>query len=133
MQRRTFLSRVAHAGLAALALGSASGARAQRPAHPIAGPPGQRPNRPLVPGRFSPDDGIARGPQPGVFVVAAVDLQDETLRLRDSTGRTGIVHVNADMFDLESVEPGDEVEVDFIVPQPGSTRLEAGGLWKVQR
>jgi len=70
---------------------------------------------------------------PGVFVVVAVDAQAETLRLRDEGGRTGIVHVNADMFDLESLKPGDEVEVDFLVPGHGSTRLEAGGLWKVQR
>ena len=106
---------------------------AQRPARPIARPPGQRPDRPLMPGRFHPSDGVASGPMPGLFVVVAVDTQGETLQLRDEGGRTGTVHVNADMFDLESLKPGDEVEVDFLLPGPGSTKLEAGGLWKVQR
>jgi hypothetical protein len=86
-----------------------------------------------MPGRFDSSDGVASGPVPGVFVVVGLDLQDEALQLRDATGRTGMVHVNADMFDLDSLKPGDEVEVDFVVPGPGSTRLQAGGLWKVQR
>ena len=86
-----------------------------------------------MPGRFNPSGGVASGPLPGVYVVVAVDTRAETLQLRDESGRTGIVHVNADMFDLESLKPGDEVEVDFLVPEPGSTKLEAGGLWKVQR
>jgi hypothetical protein len=133
MKRRSLLCRLAAAGLGAAAMGLAPGARAQRPANPIARPPGQRPNRPLAPGRFASSDGVASGPLPGVFVVVAVDKQDETLQLRDGTGRTGIVHVNADMFDLESLQAGDEVEVDFIVREAGNTRLEAGGLWKVQR
>jgi hypothetical protein len=129
-QRRTFLSDLCGAGIAAMAGGALTvGAWAQRPARPIARPPG----RPLVPGRFSSSDGVASGPMPGVFVVVAVDTQAETLQLRDEGGRTGAVHVNADMFDLESLQPGDEVEVDFLAPGPGSTRLEAGGLWKVQR
>jgi hypothetical protein len=133
MQRRTFLCGLARAGIGGMAAGVACSAWSQRPAQPIARPPGDRPNRPLRPGRFDPSDGVASGPQPGVFVVVAVDLQDETLQLRDGTGRSGMVHVNADMFDLESLKPGDEVEVDFVVPGPGSTKLEAGGLWKVQR
>jgi len=133
MQRRSVLYGLTGAAIGAVATTLGSGARAQRPAHPIARPPGQRPNRPLTPGRFAPADGVASGPQPGVFVVVAVDAQDETLQLRDATGRTGVVHVDADMFDLESLSPGDEVEVDFVVRAPGNTKLEAGGLWKVQR
>ena len=133
MQRRFLLRGLASASVGALSIVLASSARAQRPSHPIARPPGQRPNRPLMPGRFDSSDGVASGPQPGVFVVVSVDTGDETLQLRDATGRTGIVHVDADLFDLESLNPGDEVEVDFIVREPGSTKLEAGGLWKVQR
>ena len=120
------LHRRAILALAALA----SSAWAQRPAHPIARPP--RPAGPLLPGRFA-QDGVASGTVPGVYVVVDVDTKGETLRLRDQGGRTGLVHVNGDIFDLDSLKAGDEVEVDFMVPDPGSTKLEAGGLWKVQR
>ncbi|MET0542637.1 MAG: hypothetical protein ABWZ88_12860 [Variovorax sp.] len=133
LHRRTFVSRLGCAGIAAAAIGTAASAWAQRPAQPIARPPRPRPGRPLMPGRFNPDAGVASGPLSGVYVVVDVDTKAETLRLRDEGGRTGIVHVNEDMFDLESLKPGDEVEVDFMVPDPGDTRLEAGGLWKVQR
>lgn len=106
----------------------------QRPAQPIARPPGPRPDRPLVPGRFNPDTGgVAAGPLPGAFTVVAVDTQASTLQLRDDSGRRGTVHVDQDLFDLESLKPGDRVEVDFLVPGPGATKLEAGGIWKVQR
>jgi hypothetical protein len=111
----------------------ASGARAQRPAQPIARPPGQRLAGALVAGRFDADGGSGAGASPGVYVVVRVDTQDDTLQLRDDGGRTGLVHVNGDSFDLASLQPGDEVQVDFLVPEPGHTRLEAGGLWKVQR
>jgi len=133
MQRRFLLRGLVRASAGALSIVLVSSARAQRPSHPIARPPGQRPNRPLMPGRFDSSDGGASGPQPGVFVIVGVDTRDETLQLRDSTGRIGIVHVDVDLFDLESLHPGDEVEVDFIVRQPGNTKLEAGGLWKVER
>jgi len=124
LKRRTFTS-----GLAAGAL-CATSALAQRPTNPIARPIRPRLDRPLVAGRFDP---VAGGALPGVYVVVAVDARAETLTLRDEGGRTGVVHVNDDLFDIDTLKPGDEVEVDFLVPQPGSTRLEAGGIWKVQR
>lgn len=114
--------------VAAGALAIASSARAQRPTRPIA----PRPGRPLLPGRFYAGEGVASGPLPGVYVVVGVDTKAETLQVRDEGGRTGSVHVNEDLFDLESLKPGDQVEIDFMVPDPGSTRLEAGGLWKLQ-
>ena len=127
LQRRTFVSAL---GSAAAILWIAAPARAQRPAHPIARPP--RPAQPLVPGRFN-TSGVASGALPGVYVVVDVDARAETLKLRDEGGRTGDVRVKESVFDLESLKPGDEVEVDFLVPEPGSTGLQAGGLWKVQR
>jgi hypothetical protein len=133
MQRRSFVSALAGAGVGAVTIGLVPGAGAQRPAQPIARPPGQGPNRPLVPGRFGSDDGAASGAVPGVFVVVGVNTQDDTLQLRDPTGRTGLVHVKEHTFDLGSLKPGDEVEVDFVVPEPGRTKLVAGSLWKVQR
>jgi hypothetical protein len=86
-----------------------------------------------MPGRFSQGPGAAAGPLPGVYGVDAVDPAAGTLRLRDDNDRIGVLHVKEDLFDLDTLKPGDEVEVDFLVPDPGSSRLEAAGLWKVQR
>jgi len=132
LQRRTFISGLGRAGIGAAALWVVSNAQAQRPAHPIARPPGMRPG-PLVPGRFDSTGGVASGALPGVYVVVGVDARADTLQLRDEGGRTSAVHVNDRVLDLDSLKSGDEVEVDFLVPEPGSTRLEAGNIWKVQR
>lgn len=132
LQRRNFLSGLATASFGGATLGLAFSALGQRPAHPIALPPGQRAGRALIAGRFH-DGGVASGALPGVYVVVAVDTQADTLQLRDESGRTGAVRVAADRYDIAQLKPGDEVEVDFLVPQPGSTALEAGALWKVQR
>ena len=132
LQRRTFISGLGTAGIAAAAPWIVSGAHAQRPAHPIARPPGMRPGG-LVPGRFVSEGGVASGALPGVYVVVGVDARGDALQLRDEGGLTSVVYVNDRVLDLESLKPGDEVEVDFLVPGPGSTRLEAGNIWKVQR
>jgi hypothetical protein len=129
LQRRAFVSALGRAGIGAAALWIVSSARAQRPAQPIARPPGQR----LAPGRFDPEGGVASGARPGVYVVVGVDARADTLQLRDEGGRTRVVHVTDHVLGLESLKPGDEVEVDFLVPAAGSTRLEAGNIWKVQR
>jgi hypothetical protein len=129
LQRRAFVSGLGRAGIAAAALWIASNAHGQRPTHPIARPPGQR----LAPGRFDPEGGVASGALPGVYVVVGVDGKADTLQLRDEGGRARVVHVNDHVLDLDSLKPGDEVEVDFLVPAAGSTRLEAGNIWKVQR
>ncbi|MEJ5992125.1 hypothetical protein WG902_19140 [Ramlibacter sp. PS3R-8] len=129
LQRRTFVSGL---GSAAAFLWTAGPARAQRPAHPIARPPGVRAAGAIVRGRFGPDSGVASGALPGVYVVVAVDSNANTLRLRDEAGRTADVYVSERMMDLDSLKPGDEVEVDFAVPGPGSTRLEAAVIWKLQ-
>jgi hypothetical protein len=130
-RRRLFLSELIRLGSAAAAFGTlATAAWAQRPAQPIARPP-QGPNRPLLPGRFNADSGVASGADPGVFTVVDVDLDDHTLRLRDESSRVGLVHVKPELFDLASLRPGDQVEMDFVVPERGSTKLEAGSVWKV--
>jgi len=124
LQRRTVI------GAGAILI--ATSGRAQRPANPIARPPGRRPGG-LIPGRFEAEGGVASGVLPGVFVVVSVDAKSDMLQLRDEGGRSRAVHVNERMLDLETLKPGDEVEVDFLVPEPGATRLEAGTLWKVER
>ena len=84
-----------------------------------------------MPGVFTPDGGVAGGSVPGVYVVVDVDTKGETMRLRDESGRSAVVHVHEDVFDLDTLKPGDRVQVDFLVPDPGSTRLEAASVWKV--
>ncbi|MFD1581530.1 hypothetical protein, partial [Ramlibacter ginsenosidimutans] len=96
-------------------------------------PPGQRLPGALVAGRFDASGGSGSGASPGVYGVVAVDTRADLLQLRDADGRTASVHVNDHTFDLATLKPGDEVEVDFAVPEPGSTVLQAGGIWKVQR
>lgn len=135
MLRRTLLYRLG--GLCAVASGLAGAvgdAHARRPARPIARPPGQRPERPLLPGRFGGGTGgVAGGPAPGLFTVVAVDTRDNTMQLRDDDGRSGTVHVEPEVFDLSSLKAGDLVEVDFVVPEAGSSQFEAAGVWPVQR
>jgi hypothetical protein len=133
LQRRTFVHGLGRAGIAAAAIWMVRNARAQRPVQPIARPPGLWPGGPLVAGRFDSETGVVTGALPGVYVVVGVDARADTLQLRDEGGRTGLVHVKDHVLDLDSLKPGDEVEVDFLVPGAGSTRLEAGTIWKVQR
>jgi len=135
VQRRALLSEFAFLCLGAVALAVPVGSvQAQRPAHPIARPPSQRPDRPLMPGRFnSSTGGVPANPLPGLFTVVKVDVKAGTIQLRDDGGRSGTVHVDPDVIDLEPLKAGDLVEVDFLAPGPGSAKLEAAGIWKVQR
>jgi len=133
LQRRSFLSGGVTAWVGAAALGLAPAAWAQRPAQPIARPPGQRLGAALVAGRFDASASGGTGASPGVYVVVAVDAREDVLQLRDEGGRSAAVHVREHTFDLDLLKAGDEVEVDFVVPEPGSSKLEAGGVWKVER
>src|SRR5687768_10602517 len=102
LQRRDFLSGLGRAGIAAAATAISSASWAQRPTHPIA-----RPGAALLQGRFNP--GVSSGAVPGIYVVVAVDPKAETLHLRDEGGRTGVVRVKEDLFDIATLKPGDEV------------------------
>lgn len=127
MQRRSLLSVLACLCVGATGLAApARHAWAQRVTNPIA-----RPGRALVAGRFH--RGVAAGAMPGLFTVVAVDARTDTIQLKDEEGRSGTVHVKPDLFDIETLQAGDSVEVDFLVPVAGSTALEAGGVWEVQR
>jgi hypothetical protein len=118
-------------GALVLAL-AASGARsvAQRPARPINRPP--RPVGPIGPGRWPRRaDGVIAGQPPGVFIVRAVNARENTMLLADADGRTANVVVASDVFDVSELKPGDEVAVDFFVPNDSDTPLEAAGVWKM--
>lgn len=129
VNRRMALSAVAMGALALLA--AAPAARAQRPAQPIYRPGWS--GRPLQPGRLQPYAGAGvAGPAPGTFTVVSINRSQSLLRLRDDGGRTADVYVRPDLYDLATLRPGDEVAVDFLVPDEGETRLAAGAIFKVE-
>ena len=129
LKRRAFLVASARGGLVLALVASTGSSRAQRPANPIARPP--RPGGVLGPGRFpSLDDGVNRGSVPGIFVVRAVNDRDNIVRLSDADGRTAGVFVDPDLFDVAELKPGDEIAVDFVVPESKDAPLRAAGVWR---
>jgi hypothetical protein len=129
MNRRRSLPRLAAMALLPLALATPS--LAQRPTQPIYRPLPGRPGRPVYPGRFY--GGNNYGAAPGVFTVVAVNSRDGLLRLRDQNGQSAEVYVSPRMFDLDTLNVGDEVAVDFFVGGDNDDRLEAASLDKVER
>ena len=135
MRRRDVLADWARAGFGIVTLGLlAPASLAQRPAHPINRPRPPRPDRPAVPGRFYPEaaGAVAAAPQAGMFTVQAVNARANTVQLRDDGGRSAEVYVEPGFFDLGTLQAGDQVEVDFFVPEAGDERLEAAGIWKLE-
>ena len=131
MKRRVFTKLLAIVGLAALG----AHALAQRPANPIYRPRPGRPGGAPARGRIrGTTGGVNRGPLPGVFTVTSVDAGENTLRLSDDDGQVADVEVQSHVFDLSTLQAGDEVEVDFIVPAANdSGRLAAATIWKLER
>ena len=132
MKRRTALIEIAGT-LGVMTLAAPAIAIAQRPAQPTRRPrPPGRPDLPLLPGRL-PQTSAAGGPVPGagVFAVSAVRARDNIVHLRDADGRSADVYVDSDVVDLSTLEEGDEVAVDFLVPEEGNNRLEAASMWKL--
>ncbi len=131
MDRRTSFLRLVTLTLTPLILTASKRALAQRPSRPSYRPLPGRPGRPLQPGRFS--GGMNYGPAPGVFTVSAVNARDSLLQLRDQDDRTAEVYVSPRLFDVATLQAGDEVTVDFFVPDDNDDRLEAASIDKVER
>jgi hypothetical protein len=132
MKRRTAFLRLVKLTLTPLILaGSMGGALAQRTSPPSYRPLPGRPGRPLRPGHFYA--GMNYGPAPGVFIVNAVNTRDSLLQLRDEDGRTADVYVSPRLLDLATLQAGDEVAVDFFVPDDKDDRLEAASIDKLER
>jgi hypothetical protein len=132
MMRRTALIQIA-ATLAVMALSTPTISIAQRATQPIRRPrPPGRPDLPLVPGRL-PQTSITGGPAPaaGVFTVSAVRARDNIVRLSDADGRSADVYVDPDVLDISTLQAGDQVGVDFFVPEDADDRLEAASIWKL--
>jgi hypothetical protein len=82
-------------------------------------------------GRFY-EGGTNYAPAAGVFKVNAVDTRENIVKLSDADGRTADVYVNPRSFDLTTLKPGDEVAVDFFVPDDNDDRLEAASIYKLE-
>ena len=132
MMRRTALIQIAGT-LAVMALATPAISIAQRATQPIRRPrPPGRPDLPLVPGRL-PQTSATGGPAPaaGVFTVSAVRARDNIVRLSDADGRSADVYVDPDVLDISTLQAGDQVGVDFFVPEAADDRLEAASIWKL--
>ena len=130
MMRRTALIQIAGT-LIVIALATPAISIAQRATQPIRRPrPPGRPDLPLGPGRL-PQTSATGGPAAGVFTVSAVRARDNIVRLNDADGRSADVYVDPDVFDLSTLEVGDQVGVDFFVPEEADDRLEAASIWKL--
>ncbi|MGY4830222.1 hypothetical protein ACVNIS_16750 [Sphaerotilaceae bacterium SBD11-9] len=135
MNRRAFTAAFAKAGVATLLLATlGTHSWAQRPTNPIYRPRPGRPGGALARGRLSGSTGgVAGGVMPGVFTVRGVDADRNSLRIADDDGKAADVAVAPHVFDLSQLQPGDEVEVDFIVPDGGGKPLAAAAVWKLER
>jgi hypothetical protein len=69
---------------------------------------------------------------PGTFTVTSINRMQNMLRLRDDDGRGADVFVRPDLYDLSTLKPGDEVAVDFLVPDGGDKRLAAGAIFRIE-
>ena len=134
MKRRTVLVQMRKC-LAVTALAAPAASIAQRATRPIRPRNPGRPGVPLGPGRIFPRTSGVAGPatEPGVFTVSSVQARESVVRLRDADGRSADVYVDPDIFDVSTLEAGDEVAVDFFVPNDSDDRLEAASVWKLER
>jgi len=80
-------------------------------------------------GRRMQGQGINYAPQPEVYAVLSVDLQDRVVQLRAADGRTGFVFVGESVYDLSKLKAGDRIKVDFVVPGESDSELRAASIW----
>jgi hypothetical protein len=80
-------------------------------------------------GRRVQGQGINYAPQAEVYAVLSIDLQDRTVQLRATDGRTGFVHVGESVYDLSKLKAGDRIKVDFVVPDESNNELQAASIW----
>jgi hypothetical protein len=133
-RRRAVLLGMARTAFGLVALAAATtNSVAQRVSRPIHRPSTGLPNIPLRPGRLRPytTGDPAGGALPGVFKVQAVKGRDNIVQLRDEDGRTADVYVDSHVYDLSTLSEGDEVAVDFFVPNDSNDRLEAASFFKL--
>jgi hypothetical protein len=128
MNRRVVTLALLQQAFAAATLAWAPAVLAQRVAQPITRP---RPGRPpMRPGRLDPS-GVSYGPAAGIFTVVSVYARDNKLRVRDDAGNSADVYVSERLFDVEALQAGDLVMLDFFVQDDNQDRLEAASIEKL--
>jgi len=130
VNRRIALAKLLQRALAIALLAPAATALGQRVSQPIYRPrPGRpvRPGLPLRPGRFD-SGGANYGAAPGIFTVVSISARDNTVRLGDEDGNAADVAVSERVLDVETLNAGDVVAVDFLVQGDGDERLEAASI-----
>lgn len=135
MNRRDFVFALLRgaSGIALLAPVCAMAQLIQRPVQPIYRPtrPGGRPDRPYRPGRLD-TGGVNYGSAAGVFTVVSVRTRDHIVRLRDENGNAADVYVSERLFDLDDLQSGDAVAVDFFAPGDNDDQIQAASIEKLE-
>ena len=67
----------------------------------------------------------------GVFKVVSVDSYSRTVQMQGTAGPV-TVHVDEGIYDISKLKPGEQVQVNFLVPDGKSTKLSAAGIWPVR-
>ncbi len=75
--------------------------------------------------------GINYAPRPAIYSVLSIDSSGHKVQLRAADGRTGVVYVGEETYDLSKLKPGDKIRVDFVVPEDQNSQLTAASIWPV--
>jgi len=77
------------------------------------------------------NNGVANPLANGVFTVVSVEPYGRTVEMQGPTG-TVKVHVGEGIYDISKLKPGEQVQVNFLVPDGLSTKLSAASIWPVK-
>jgi hypothetical protein len=70
-------------------------------------------------------------PSPATFTVVSVDTYGRNLTLQATDGSRRTVLVPEGVYPLSQLSPGDQVRVDFIVPDAMNSQPAAAAIWPV--
>lgn len=81
--------------------------------------------------RNQPNGGVANPVANGVFKVVSVDSYARTVKMEGAAG-TIDVYVGEGVYGISKLKPGDQIQVNFLVPDGLSNKLSAAGIWPVK-
>ena len=76
--------------------------------------------------------GVANPVANGVFKVVSVDSYSRTVQMQGAPG-TIDVYVGEGIYSLSKLKPGDQIQVNFLVPDGKSNKISAAGIWPVKQ
>ena len=76
--------------------------------------------------------GIQGGIPNGVYKVVSVDSYSRMVQMQGADGSTINVHVGSGVYDVSKLNPGDTIQVNFLVPDGLSNKLSASNIWPVK-